>query len=103
MFRGDNATCNGCLTHREKWAGKNTQRVKEFWQKYHSENRDTIKEKKTVYNPIEVDCEVCRCKVKKNKWTRHVQAEKHSSAAERGGGDGNKDWGIWWGAKGRLN
>ena len=43
MSSGDNATCNGCLAHREKWAGNNTERVKELWQKYHAENTDTIR------------------------------------------------------------
>ena len=26
---GDNASCNGCLAHTEKWVGNNTERVKE--------------------------------------------------------------------------
>ena len=30
---GDSATCNGCLAHRKQWAGNNTERVKELWQK----------------------------------------------------------------------
>lgn len=46
MSREDNATCNGCLPHREKWPGNNTKRVKELWQKYHAENTDTINEKR---------------------------------------------------------
>ena len=33
--------------------------------------------------------------MKKNKRARHVKTEKHSKAVEGGGGDGNKDWGIW--------
>ena len=44
--------------------------------------------KKKVYNQMEVDCEVCECKVKKNKWARHVKTEKHRKGVERGGGDG---------------
>ena len=45
MFRGVNATCNGCLAHREKWAGKKPEKGKEFWQKYHDEHRDEMNKK----------------------------------------------------------
>ena len=45
MFRGDSATCKGCLAYREKWAGNNTERVEESGQKYHTENRAMI-----IYN-----------------------------------------------------
>ena len=46
MFRGGNATCHGCLAHREKWAGNNAEKVRELWQKYHAEHREEINEKK---------------------------------------------------------
>ena len=42
MFRGDNATCNGCLAHRKKWAEK----VRELSRKYGEE----YKEEKKPYN-----------------------------------------------------
>ena len=88
MFRGENASCNWCLGHRTKWPGNNPEKVKELWQKYHEERREGINEKKKVYNQIEVDCEVCESKVKKNKWARHVKTEKHRKGVEGGGGDG---------------
>ena len=28
MFLGDNATCNGCLAHRKRWAGNNPAKVR---------------------------------------------------------------------------
>ena len=40
-------TCNGCLAHREKWAGNNAEKVRELWQKYHAEHREEINEKRT--------------------------------------------------------
>ena len=46
MFRGENATCNGCVAHREKWAGNNPEKIKELWQNYHVENRGVINEKR---------------------------------------------------------
>ena len=65
---GDNATCNGCLAHREKC---------------HANNRDWPMKKKMCHQ-IEVDCEVGGCKVKKNKWARHVKTEKHRKGVEGG-------------------
>ena len=76
------------MGHRTKWPGNNPEKVKELWQKYHEERREGINEKKKVYSQIEVDCEVCECKVKKNKCARHVKTEKHRKGVERGGGDG---------------
>ena len=102
MFRGGNATCNGCLAHREKWAGNNAEKVRELWQKYHAEHREEINEKRKVYNQLEVDCAVCGCKVKKNKWARHVRTRKHMLGVEGGGGDGKVGGGVG-GAKGGLN
>ena len=102
MFRGGNATCNGCLAHREKWAGNNAEKVRELWQKYHAEHREEINEKKKVYNQLEVDCAVCGCRVRKNKWARHVRTRKHMLGVEGGGGDG-KVGGDVGGAKGGQN
>ena len=60
MFREDNATCNGCLAHREKWAGNNPEKVKELWQIIMLTTERRLMKKK-VCNKIEVDCEVCVC------------------------------------------
>ena len=84
------------MGHRTKWPGNNPEKVKELWQKYHEE-----REKKKVYNQIELDCAVCGCKVKKNKWARHVRSEKHRKVVERGGGDG-KDGGRECELKGKY-
>ena len=55
-----------------------------------------------MYDKIEVDCEVCGCKVKKNTWARHVKAEKHRKGVEEGSGDG-KIGGDMVGGKGGQN
>ena len=46
MFRGDNATCNGCLARRKKWADNNPEKVRELSRKYGEEH----KEEKKAYN-----------------------------------------------------
>ena len=61
-----------------------------------------IHEKKKVYNQLEVDCAVCGCMVKKNKWARHVRTRKHMLGVEGGGGDGKVGGGAG-GAKGGQN
>ena len=46
-----------------------------------------------AYNQIEMDCEVCGGKVKKNKWARHVKREKHRKGVD----GGRRWWKSWWG------
>ena len=46
MFRGENATCNGCLAQRERWAGNNPEKVRELSRRYGAEH----KEEKNAYN-----------------------------------------------------
>ena len=88
-FTGENATCDVCLAQWKRWANKNSEKRKEAWQKYWAENREEINAKKKEYNQIEVDCDVCECKVRKNKWSRHVRSNKHMVGVEKGGSDGN--------------
>ena len=51
MFRGDNATCSGCLAHRKKWAGNKPHTlVRELSRKYGEEHKEEKKE--TIKNTI---------------------------------------------------
>ena len=43
MFRGDNATCNGCLAHKKKWAGNNPEKVRKLSRKYGEEHKEEKK------------------------------------------------------------
>ena len=44
------------------------------------------------YNQREVECEACRCRVKKCNWLRHVGTRKHRDVVvENGEGGGDKD------------
>lgn len=53
-------TCNICLGHRENWAKKNPDKVKEMNKSYREgEMKDEIKEEKKVYNQIEIWCGIC--------------------------------------------
>ena len=57
--------------------------MKELWQKYHAENTYTINEKRKCIIQIEVDCEVCRCKVKQ----RNIGNVLRGEAVTKVGGD----------------
>ncbi len=46
-----------------------------------------------MYNQIDVDCDVCGCRVKNNKWARHLRTEKHRKGVE----GGRRWWTSWWG------
>ena len=43
------------------------------------------------YNQREVECEVCRCKVRKCNWLRHLETRKHRDGVGNGGGGGDMD------------
>ena len=87
MYRGENSTCNICLGYRENWAKKNPEKVREMNKNYWDEHREKKKEYNKDYSKLEIDCEICRCKVKKSNWARHVKTSKHIL----GCGDGNFD------------
>ena len=54
---------------------------RERWQKYYRNNKAEILEKGREYNneyrQLEVFCDFCQCKVKKCRWSKHLQTEKH--------------------------
>ena len=60
---------------------KNPDKVKAKWAEYYEENKPDIlaknREYRNTYNLIEVDCEVCECKVKKCRWWKHILTKKH--------------------------
>ena len=60
---------------------KNIEHDKAYRQGYYQNNRDKTNEKKKKYNKdykqLEVFCDDCQCNVKKYRWSRHLQTEKH--------------------------
>ena len=91
MFSGENATCNVCLAHRKKWADNNPEKVRELSRKYGEEHKEEKKVYNQEYNQREVECEVCRCKVRKCNWLRHLESRKHRDGVGNGGGGGDMD------------
>lgn len=68
--------CNACLEKGRRWRAKNLDKVKAKWVEYYEENKPGILARNTeyrkTYNLIEVDCEVCKCKLKKGRWSKHT-------------------------------
>ena len=54
---------------------------RERWQQYYRNNKTEILEKGKEYNKeyrqLEAFCDFCPCKVKKCRWSKHLQTKKH--------------------------
>ena len=86
MFSGENATCSVCLAHRKAWSKNNPEKNRHLSRKYGENIRRKKKAYNQEYNQREVECEVCRCRVKKCNcnWFRHVGTRKHRDGVENG-------------------
>ena len=70
LYRGENATCNICLGHRDNWAKKNEEKVRDMNKNYWDEHREEKMVYNKEYSQREIECEVCECKVRKCVGTR---------------------------------
>ena len=59
--------------------------------KYGEKHEEEKKAYNQKYNQREVECEVCRCKVRKCNWLRHLETRKHKDGVENGEGGGDMD------------
>ena len=79
-------TCNACLEKGRRWRVKNPDKVKTKWSAYYEDYASEIlarnREHRETYNLIEVDCEVCECKVKKCRWSKHILTKKQLDSLE---------------------
>ena len=80
-FKDANKYCERCLEKEREKYHKNREKKRERWQKYYTNNKTEILEKgreyKKEYLQLEVFCDYCECKVKKWRWSKHLQTEKH--------------------------
>ena len=53
--------------------------MKERSKTYKEENSEQIKAYRNEYSKIEIDCEVCKCKVKTCRWKKHIETQKHKN------------------------
>ena len=66
LYRGENATCNICLGYRESWAKKNEEKIRKMNRNYLDEHKEEKKVYNKEYSKLEIECEACRCEVRKS-------------------------------------
>ena len=64
---------------REGGIEQNPEKVKERSKTYKEQNSEQVKAYRNEYNKIEIDCEVCKCKVKTCRWKKHIETQKHKN------------------------
>ena len=102
LYRGENAICNVCLGYRESWAKKNEEKVRDMNRNYWVLHKEEKKAYNKEYNKLEIECEVCECRVRKCNWARHLVSRKHMLGGGGGkvdddaGGGGGWDEGKAW-------
>ena len=72
---------------RESWAKKNEEKVRDMNRNYWVLHKEEKKAYNKEYSKLEIECEVCECKVRKCNWARHLGSRKHML----GGGGGKVD------------
>ncbi len=80
-FKDTRKYCQKCLEKERENYRKNKDEKRERWKTYYTNNKTEILEKgkeyKKKYRKLEVFCDYCQCKVKKCRWSKHLQTEKH--------------------------
>ena len=56
---------------------RDRRKAKRYYQEHKEELAEMKKEYRTVYNKIDVECEVCKCTVRKYIWSKHILTQKH--------------------------
>ena len=118
-FTGKNITCNACLEKGRRWRVKNPDNA-HYYEDYAQEILARNREYRKTYNLIEVDCEVCECKVKKCRWSKHILTKKQLDTLEAKSWNRDKlslniffeivenvflkihVWNVWWGGQDGL-
>ena len=93
-FQNESRRCQPCQTkitenevkryeRRKQWQRDNPDKVKENSKKYWETHREEIRERRKEYRQVEVDCEICNCKVRKCRLSTHLKTEKHKNNEEQ--------------------
>ena len=86
-FNDINKYCERCLEKEREKHHRNKEKRAERNQKYYIEHKDEIKEQhreyQKEYRQIEVWCDICDCKVKKCRASKHLHTQKHINNAKQ--------------------
>ena len=77
LFYEDRKYCIRCLDKEKEKHQRHREKRLEYSKKYDEEHKEERKEYKKAYRQIEIDCEVCKCTVRKCGWIKHTLTQKH--------------------------
>ena len=77
LFYEDKKYCIRCLEKEREKYWKNVDKQRARRRKYDEEHKERKKEYDKTFSQIEKDCEVCECKVRKCRWSKHILTQKH--------------------------
>ena len=82
LFHENRKYCMRCLEKEREKYYRNREKKLEYYRTYYEEHKEERKEYKKAYAQIEIEREVCTCKIKKCNWARHALTEKHKNNLE---------------------
>ena len=77
LFYEDRKYCMRCLDKEKEKHQRHREKRLEYFEKYYEEHKEDRKDYRKAYSQIEIECEVCKCTVRKCGWTRHIVSSKH--------------------------
>ena len=84
-FNGKNKYCIRCLEKNREKHQRNKEQRNARNKQYREEHKEEISAKKKEWQKVynEVDCEICKCKIKKCWMSRHLKTLKHIENEKR--------------------
>ena len=77
LFYDDRTYCMRCLDKEKEKHQRHREKRLEYFEKYSEEHKANRQDYRKAYSQIEIECEVCKCTVRKCGWTRHTVSSKH--------------------------
>jgi len=71
-----------CLDKEKDQHQRHREKRIDYFQKFYEEHKDDRKDYRKAYSQIEIECEACKCTVRKCGWARHIVSSKHKKNLE---------------------
>ena len=78
LFYEDRKYCMRCLDKEKEKHQRHREKRLEYFEKYYEEHKDDRKDYRKAYSQIEIECEVCKCTVRKCNLAKHILTKKHN-------------------------
>lgn len=83
LFFENRKYCIRCLEKEKEKHQRHREKRLEYFEKYYEEHKEEIKEYKKGQSQIEIECEVCKCKMENCNWANHVLTNKHKNNLDK--------------------